>query len=113
MDARDLPDRFAGVDARIPDTWESLQGPADGTVHLPNRLAWSGSTSFDVTDAGDRFTLYSVLLDCGRLDDVCSYINAALLRADWPRLRRATTSQITRRWEAKLPGLAAPVTRAA
>ncbi|MFI5842661.1 hypothetical protein ACIA8K_23425 [Catenuloplanes sp. NPDC051500] len=106
MTARDLPDRFAGVDARIPDSWKSLRGPAKGAVHLPNRLAWSGPASFDIGDAADRFTLYSVLLDCGQLDDVCTYINADLLRADWPRLRRATTSQITRRWERKLPGLA-------
>ncbi|WP_157240960.1 hypothetical protein [Catenuloplanes japonicus] len=103
----DLPDRFAGVDARIPDSWKSLQGPAEGTVHLPNRLAWSGPASFDVADPGDRFTLYSVLLDCGQLDDVCAYINPSLLRTDWPRLRRATTSQITRRWERKFPALAA------
>ena len=103
----ELPDRYAGVEARIPETWDELQGPATGVVHLPNRLAWSGLTDFDVSDPGDRFALFCILLDCEQCADVGRYVNRDLLRREWPRLRRATTSQITRRWEQRLPGLAA------
>lgn len=107
VEASELPDRYAGVEARIPETWDELQGPADGVIHLPNRLAWSGLTDFDISDPGDRFALFCILLDCGQRADVGRYVNADLLRREWPRLRRATTSQITRRWEQRLPGLAA------
>jgi hypothetical protein len=107
VEASELPDRYAGVEARIPEAWDELRGPASGVVHLPNRLAWSGLTDFDVADPGDRFALFCILLDCGQRADIGRYVNGDLLRTEWPRLRRATTSQITRRWEQRLPGLAA------
>jgi hypothetical protein len=107
MEATDLPDRYAGVEARIPTAWEELQGPSSGVVHLPTRLAWSGLTDFDVADPGDRFALYCLLLDCGQRSDIGEYVSGDLLRQEWPRLRRATTRNITRRWEQRLPGLAA------
>ncbi len=107
MDAMDLPDRYAGVEARIPESWEELQGPSNGVVHLPTRLAWSGLTDFDVADPGDRFALYCLLLDCGQRADISRYVSGDLLRQEWPRLRRATTKNITQRWEQRLPGLAA------
>jgi hypothetical protein len=107
VDAADLPDRYAGVEARIPEGWEELQGPSSGVVHLPTRLAWSGLTDFDVADPGDRFALYCLLLDCGQRGDIGQYVSGDLLRQEWPRLRRATTKNITRRWEQRLPGLAA------
>ena len=105
MAASNLPDRYDGVEARIPAAWDELQGPASGVVHLPNRLAWSGLTDFEVADPGDRFALFCILLDCGQRADVRRYINADLLRREWPRLRRATTAQIIRRWEQRLTGL--------
>ena len=37
MNVADLPDRYEGVEARIPQGWGDLQGPAEGVVHLPNR----------------------------------------------------------------------------
>lgn len=109
MHAADLPDRYEGVEARIPQGWEDLQGPAEGVVHLPNRLAWSGVTDFNLADAGDRFLLYGIMLDCGQRDDVRRWVHPDLLRQDWPRLCRGFTSQITRRWEQRLPGLAPSV----
>ena len=107
MDAADLPDRFEGLEQRIPESWGEFRGPSSGVVHLPNRLAWSGSTDFDLNDRRQRLTLFSILLDCGQREDIARYVDAGLLRADWPSLRRATTSQVTRRWEQRLPGLAA------
>ena len=63
--------------------------------------------NFDVADPGDRFALYCLLLDCGQRGDIGQYVSGDLLRQEWPRLRRATTRHITRRWEQRLPGLAA------
>lgn len=107
MRASDLPDRFEGLEQRIPESWEEFRGPSSGVVRLPNRLAWSGPTDFDLEDRRQRLTLFSILLDCGQRADIVEYVDPDLLRGDWPRLRRATTSQVTRRWEQRLPGLAA------
>jgi len=86
MDATDLPDRYAGVEERIPDDWEELRGPSSGVVHLPTRLAWSGLTDFDVADSGDRFALYCLLLDCGQRGDISQHVSGELLRREWPWL---------------------------
>jgi hypothetical protein len=83
-----------------------LAGPDSGRVHLPVRLAWSGPTDFDVADPRERLTLYSLLLDCGQRSDIASYVNAALLREDWPRLRRLTARRLINIWEQRLPDLA-------
>ena len=75
-------------------------------MHLPNRLSWSGPADFDVTDAGQRLTLYTTLLDCGQLDDVAEYNNPDLLEQDWPKIRRLTARQLVQLWEQRLPRLA-------
>ncbi|MER7888231.1 hypothetical protein ABTX15_00195 [Micromonospora sp. NPDC094482] len=51
-------------------------------------------------------TLYCLLLDCGQRDDVIRYVNAGLLRQDWPRIRRLTARRVISLWERLLPGLA-------
>ena len=101
-----LPSRYAGVEDRIP-AWEAFRGPESGVVQLPHRLAWSGPTSYDVSDMRQRLTLYSVLLDCGQRDDVARYVSRALLSADWPNLRRLTSRELIGIWERQLPQLAA------
>ena len=106
MTAAALPSRFAEAHRRIPRSWQQLRGPAAGVVHLPNRLCWSGPADFDVTDAGQRLTLYTTLLDCGQLDDVAKYINPDLLAQDWPKIRRLTARQLIQLWEQQLPILA-------
>ena len=35
------------------------------------------------------------------------HVDAALLRQDWPRIRRLTARRVIRLWESRLPGLAA------
>jgi hypothetical protein len=97
-----LPSRLIGVAARIPSSLSLLAGPSHGTVSLPTRLAWSGLTEFDVTDPRQRLTLYRTLMDCGQLEDIVRYVNAALLRRDWPRIRRVVAL-----WERRLPELVA------
>lgn len=102
-----LPSRLTGVADRIPDTLSLLAGPDHGLVSLPARLAWSGLSEFDVTDPGERLTLYCILLDCGQKQDIIRYVNAELLRRDWPRIRRLTARRMVAVWERCLPDLAA------
>lgn len=102
-----LPSRLSGVEKRIPESLVLLEGPDHGQVSLPVRLAWSGLTQFEVSDPGQRLTLYRTLLDCGQRQDIIRYIHADLLRQDWPRIRRLTARRLIARWEACLPELAA------
>ena len=106
MNVAALPSRFAEGHRRIPRSWQELHGPAAGVVHLPNRLCWSGPADFDVTDDGQRLTLYTTLLDCGQRDDVAEYVNPDLLELDWPKIRRLTARQLVQLWEQRLPNLA-------
>jgi len=101
-----LPSRLIGVSARIPESLALLEGPDHGLVSLPVRLAWSGLTEFDVTDSKQRLTLYCTLLDCGQRADIVRYVNAELLRRDWPRIRRLTSRRLIAIWERRLPELA-------
>ena len=102
-----LPSRLHGVADRIPVSLGLLSGPRSGRVKLPVRLAWSGPGDYDVGDPGERLTLYCLLLDCGQRDDIIRYVDAALLRQDWPRIRRLTARRVIRLWESRIPGLAA------
>lgn len=100
-----LPSRFDGADERIPRSLSELRGPATGVVELPVRLAWSGPSDFDVSDSGQRLTLYTQLLDCGQRQDVERYLHPDLLVAEWPRIRRATSRILVALWERRLPAL--------
>ncbi|NES16947.1 MULTISPECIES: hypothetical protein [Micromonospora] len=102
-----LPSRLVGVAERIPAALDQLQGPDHGRVSLPVRLAWSGPTEFNVTDPGQRLTLYRTLMDCGQRDDIVRYVNPTLLRRDWPRIRRLTARRVVALWERRMPDLAA------
>jgi hypothetical protein len=101
-----LPSRLIGLAERIPESLESLAGPAEGRVWLPVRLAWSGPDSFDVSDPGQRLTMYTTLLDCGQRADFVQYVNADLLMGEWPRIRRLTSRRVIAVWESRLPELA-------
>ncbi|QOC93606.1 hypothetical protein [Micromonospora craniellae] len=101
-----LPSRLIGAAERVPPSLSLLTGPAEGRVALPVRLAWSGLTEFDVGDARQRLTLYRTLLDCGQREDIVRYVNATLLCADWPRIRRLTSRRLVALWERQLPELA-------
>ena len=101
-----LPSRLTRVADCIPDSLSLLAGPDRGRVSLPSRLAWSGPSDFDVSDPRERLTLYCTLLDCGQKQDIIQYVNAELLRRDWPRIRRLTARRVVAVWERRLPGLA-------
>lgn len=100
-----LPSRLIGAADRIPAALALLDGPEHGRVTLPVRLAWSGPAEFDVSDPRERLTLYCLLLDCGQRDDIVRYVNAELLRRDWPRIRRLTARRLVALWERRLPDL--------
>ncbi|MBQ0894598.1 hypothetical protein KBX37_16085 [Micromonospora sp. U56] len=100
-----LPSRLIGAADRIPAALALLDGPEHGRVSLPVWLAWSGPVEFDVSDPRERLTLYCLLLDCGQRDDIVRYVNAELLRRDWPRIRRLTARRLVALWERRLPDL--------
>lgn len=100
-----LPSRFSTAADRIP-CWDELRGPTAGVVVLPNRLCWSGPADFDIADAAERLTLYTLLMSCGQRTDIATYVNGALLRYDWPNVKRLTTRELTSVWERQLPQLA-------
>ncbi|MDR7278430.1 hypothetical protein [Catenuloplanes atrovinosus] len=106
MTTTPLPSRLIGAEKRIPEALDLLAGPDRGVVRLPVRLAWSGSTEFDITDHRQRLTLYRTLLNCGQRQDIITYVHPDLLRRDWPRIRRLTSRQLVALWEARLPDLA-------
>ncbi|MEU7906848.1 hypothetical protein [Actinoplanes sp. NPDC049118] len=105
MTSEVLPSRFSTAAERIPH-WDELCGPTAGVVVLPNRLCWSGPDDFDVTDPAERLTLYTLLMSCGQRADVAAYVNGALLRRDWQKVKRLTTRELTDVWEQRLPQLA-------
>ncbi|MFC0004525.1 hypothetical protein [Micromonospora siamensis] len=102
-----LPSRLIGVADRIPESLSALRGPTEGRVSLPLRLAWTGLSEYDVSDPRQRLTLYRTLIDCGQRGDIMRYVNAQLLHADWPRIRRLTARRVIAIWERRLPELAA------
>ncbi|GAA2499098.1 hypothetical protein [Winogradskya humida] len=98
--------RTGQMAGRIP-AWEEFTGPAAGVVALPNRLSWSGRSSFDVSDQHERLTLYTTLLGEGRREDLARWMHTQHLVADWPSIRRLTARNLISVWESRLPALAA------
>ena len=76
---------------------EDLHGPEQGVIVLPRHLAWPGMREFDVTDDRLRRSLYGIVLTQGRRNDLARFVNARLLRQDWPLLRGSLDPKL-RRW---------------
>lgn len=72
---------------RLPQRIEELRGPAQGVIMLPRHLSWPGMRECDVTDDDTRRSMYGIVLTQGQRNDVARFLNAGLLRADWPRIR--------------------------
>ncbi|SFI43519.1 hypothetical protein SAMN05216275_103156 [Streptosporangium canum] len=100
-----LPSRWDGVERRVPDSLADLRGPATGVVTLPVHLGWSGLTEFDLLDPLLRMSLYRAVITGGGRSDAESYLNAGLLVADWPTLRRGLGPGYRRAWEGKIAAL--------
>jgi hypothetical protein len=91
-----------GVAGRLPARLEDLHGPERGTIVLPRHLAWPGMREFDVTDDQVRRSLYGIMLTRGRRADMARFVNARLLRQDWPVLRSSLDPKVRRCCERRL-----------
>jgi hypothetical protein len=90
---------------------ETLRGPVEGLIELPQRLFWSGAERvFDLSDSDRLIEMYEVVFDAARTEaDLAEYINAETLARVWPDV--ALAPRVRRAWEAAHPDLL-PVTAA-
>ena len=91
-----------GRRGRLPASLDELHGPTQGVVVLPRHLAWPGLREFDIADDRLRRSLYGIVLTQGRRIDVARFVNARLLRQDWPQLRTSLDPRIRKGWERRL-----------
>ncbi len=69
---------------------------------MPSHLARPGLREFDITDDWGRRSLYGILLTQGRRNDLARFVNARLLRLDWPVLCGSLDPKIRRGCERRL-----------
>ena len=81
---------------RLPVSPDDLRGPERGVVVLPRHLCPPGLREFDVTDDDRRRSLYGIVLTRGRRNDMARFVNAGLLRQDWPVLSGSLDPKIRR-----------------
>jgi hypothetical protein len=91
-----------GLAGRLPATLDDLHGPEQGVVVLPRHLSPPGLREFDVSDGRVRRSLYGIVLTQGRRNDMARFVNARLLREDWPQLRDLLDPKIRRGCERRL-----------
>lgn len=89
----------------VVDDLESLHGPTDSVVELPLRLDWSPKRLYDLSDDGDRRSLYErALNEALRVEDLQEFLNEDVLVELWPRLW--LPQQVRALWEGRFPHLA-------
>ncbi|MFI6942482.1 hypothetical protein ACIBI4_24685 [Streptomyces sp. NPDC050418] len=98
---------------RLPESLDDLNGPADGVVGLPLHIAWSGMTSYDMSNPRQRMGLYRTLLHEGLHEDLPRYLNHDLLLQLWPVLRKLVGRTVRTVWEEAFPQLASRARAAA
>jgi hypothetical protein len=101
MSLTDLFRPGGGLARRLPASPDDLHGPEQGVVVLPRHLSPPGLREFDVTDDWHRRSLYGIVLTQGRRNDMARFVNARLLREDWPVLCGSLDPKIRRgceRW---------------
>jgi hypothetical protein len=98
-----LADLFrSGSAGRLPASLDELHGPEQGVIVLPRHLAWPGLREFDLSDDRLRRSLYGIVLTQGRRNDMARFVNARLLRADWPLLRISLDPKVRKSCERRL-----------
>lgn len=100
-----LPSRYEGYEEILPASLDDLNGPAEGVVALPLRLAWSGLTEFNLAKWKLRLGLYQIILTNGRPGDPETYINRDHLVELWPYQRRRLGPGYRDPWEDRFPEL--------
>ena len=101
MSLTDLFRPGGGLARRLPASPDDLRGPEQGVVVLPRHLSPPGLREFDVTDDWHRRSLYGIVLTQGTRNDMARFVNARLLREDWPVLSDSLDPTIRRgceRW---------------
>ena len=93
-----LPGQF-GLAARLPGRIDDLRGPVRGVIMLPKNLSWPGMRECDISDDRGRRSVYAMLLAQGKRNDIARFVNAGLLRQDWPMIRNSLDSGLRRRCE--------------
>jgi hypothetical protein len=97
MSLADLLAGRSGLAGRLPQRLEELRGPVQGVVVLPRHLSWPGMREFDLSDDRIRRSMYGIVLTQGRRNDIARFLNAGLLRQDWPLIRACLDPKV-RRW---------------
>jgi len=100
-DLRRRVPQASGLARRLPASPDDLRGPERGVVVLPRHMCPPGLREFDVTDECDRRSLYGIVLTRGQRNDMVRFVNARLLREDWPALSGSLDPKIRRgcaRW---------------
>jgi hypothetical protein len=96
----------ARYERRLPSELDDLAGPQHGTVQLPQHVAWSGQTTFDLDLPKPCLHMYRIVLAEGQRDDVAAYLNRDLLVRQWPVLRTLISRTVRDVWESAFPELA-------
>jgi hypothetical protein len=102
MTLADLLSGHGGLAGRLPARPDDLRGPTRGIIMLPRQLSWPGIREFDLSDGTARRSMYGILLTQGRRNDIARFVNAELLRQDWPLLRQSLDPKLRRRCERQL-----------
>src|SRR6266516_2350840 len=97
MSLADLLAGRSGLAGRLPQRLEELRGPVQGVVVLPRHLSWPGMREFDLSDDRIRRSMYGIVLTQGRRNDIARFLNAGLLRQDWPPIRAGLDPKVPRR----------------
>jgi len=90
-----LPGRL-GSAGRLPRRIDDLRGPAKGVIKLPKNLSWPGMRECDISDDRRRRNLYGMLLAQGQHNDIVRFVNAGLLRQDWPLIKTTLDARLAR-----------------
>ncbi|MEV2191326.1 hypothetical protein AB0I02_10085 [Streptomyces phaeochromogenes] len=106
LDTDDLALYREKFQRRLPESLNVLRGPTQGVVDLPLHIAWSGMTSYDMSNPRQRMGLYRTVLHEGLHDDLPRYLNQNLLIQLWPVLRTLVGRTVRSVWEDAFPQLA-------
>ncbi|HUZ55380.1 MAG TPA: hypothetical protein VMU94_22980 [Streptosporangiaceae bacterium] len=88
-----------GLAGRLPGRIDDLRGPVRGVIMLPKNVSWPGLRECDISDDRGRRSLYAMLLAQGKRNDIARFVNAGLLRQDWPLIRNSLDSRLRRSCE--------------
>ncbi|SDR79500.1 hypothetical protein SAMN04488539_0376 [Corynebacterium timonense] len=100
--------RFADLKPyAVPDTFDSISGPATGTLALPHSIRWLPEPARRVPlgNAPLRREAYKEVLNEGNVEQQIALLNRDHLINDWPHL--ILPARVRALWENKFPELAA------